>query len=113
LERLSSTKAANPRPTDDLGFVVESADGGWAPKSSAYNRHLKSRGMALALTLALALRELLHDLLEHLGGIILAALGALAGLAGLLLLLHLLNALHDLVQDAHRASAAHHAHYAA
>jgi hypothetical protein len=65
------------------------------------------------LALALALRELLHDLLEHLGGIILAALRALAGLAGLLLLLHLLNALHDLVQDAHRASAAHHAHYAA
>jgi hypothetical protein len=60
-------------------------------------------GLALP---ALALRELLHDLLEHLSRIILAALRALAGLVGLLLL-HLLNLLHDLVQDAHRASAAH------
>jgi hypothetical protein len=47
---------------------------------------------------ALPLHELLQDLLEHLGGIILAALGALAALAALLLL-HLLNHLHDLVQD--------------
>jgi hypothetical protein len=57
------------------------------------------------------LHELLQDLLKHLGGIILAALGALGGLAALaaLLLLHLLNDLHDLVQHAHRAPASHYA----
>jgi hypothetical protein len=54
------------------------------------------------------LRELLQDLLEHLGGIILAALGALAALAALLLL-QLLNHLHDLVDHAHGASASHYA----
>jgi hypothetical protein len=48
---------------------------------------------------ALALHELLQDFLEHLGGIILAALGALAALAAALLLFHLLNHLHDLVQN--------------
>jgi hypothetical protein len=59
------------------------------------------------------LRELLHDLLEHLGRIILAAaLGALAALAALLRL-HLLNHLHDLVEHGHRAAASHHSHYAA
>ena len=47
------------------------------------------------LPLPLPLRELLQDLLEHLGRIILAsALGALAALAALLLL-HLPNHLHD------------------
>jgi hypothetical protein len=56
------------------------------------------------------LRELLQDLLEHLGGIILAAaLVALARAIAALLLLHLLNHLHDLVQHAHRASASHYA----
>jgi len=83
----------------------------WRPHAepSASNRHVRSRGRSgLAL-----LRELLQDLLEHLGGIILApALGALAGLAALLRL-HLLNRLHELVDHAHRASAAHHTHYAA
>jgi hypothetical protein len=44
------------------------------------------------------LHKLLQDFLEHLGGIILAAL-ALGALLAALLLLHLLNHLHDLVQD--------------
>jgi hypothetical protein len=47
---------------------------------------------------ALPLHELLQDLLEHLAGIILAALG-LAALLAALQLLDLLNHLHDLVQD--------------
>jgi CheY-like chemotaxis protein len=52
------------------------------------------------------LRELLQDLLEHLGRIILAAaLGALVGPAALLRL-HLLHLLHELVDHAHRAAAA-------
>jgi hypothetical protein len=54
------------------------------------------------------LRELLNDLLEHLGGIILAALVALAALAALLLLLYLLKYLldhaHDSTYAAHRSS---------
>jgi hypothetical protein len=54
------------------------------------------------------LRELLQDLLEHLGGIALTALGALAALAALLRL-HLLNHLHDLVEHAHRAAASQYA----
>jgi len=59
------------------------------------------------------LLELLQDLLEHLRGIILAALVAprsLAALAALLLLRllkHLLKHLHELVE----ASASHHAAY--
>jgi hypothetical protein len=56
------------------------------------------------------LRELLQDLLEHLHGIILAALIAPRSLAALaaLLLLRLLKHLHDLVEDAHGAAS----HYA-
>ena len=65
---------------------------------------LESRGRR---GLALPLRELLQELLEHLGGIILAALAALAALVALLGLRLLLNHLHDLVQQAHRASASH------
>jgi hypothetical protein len=63
--------------------------------------------------LALRLRELLQDLLEHLGGIILAALAALAAPAALAALVALLGLrlllkhLHDLVQHAHRATASH------
>jgi hypothetical protein len=51
--------------------------------------------------LALALRELLHDLLEHLGGIILPALGAIGAIGALLLLLlYLLNRLLGHAHDA-------------
>jgi hypothetical protein len=91
-----------------LEFVCTYAE--WRPHAepSACGRHVRSRGSGLAL-----LRELLQDLLEHLGGIILAAaLRALIGPAALLRL-HLLNRLHELLDHAHRASAAHHTHYAA
>jgi hypothetical protein len=92
-----------------LEFVAANAE--WRPHAepSACDRHVRSRGSVLAL-----LRVLLQDLLEHLGGIILAAaLRALAGLAALLRF-HLLNRLHELLDHAaHAASAAHHTHYTA
>jgi hypothetical protein len=100
-----------PCPADRDGFELasEGVERRLQAESSACNRHVNSRWWR-----GLALRELLQDLLEHLGGIILAALAALAALAGLLLLLllYLLDHLHGhLANHAHRA--AHHAHNAA
>jgi hypothetical protein len=86
-------------------FVSSTPNGGRMPNlrhATAMSDHADKSGLAL-------LRELLHDLLEHLRRIILsAALRALAGLAALLRL-HLLNRLHELVDHAHRASATHYA----
>jgi hypothetical protein len=91
-----------------LNSSLNTPNGGRMPKL----RHATAMSDQVGSGLAL-LRELLQDLLEHLGGIILAAaLGALAGLAALLRL-HLLHRLHELLDHAHRAAAAaHHTHYA-